>query len=113
SPISSTLLYCRPVSVLDTPSPATAAETRDDEVSTSRAPSCVVVRHERDRRLIDVRDHPEVVIGRSRDVTYSVEDDRVSRRHLRITFREETLWAEDLGSRRRRRSISHAHRTAV
>ncbi|MGZ3429767.1 MAG: FHA domain-containing protein, partial [Polyangia bacterium] len=87
------------MSVRDTPSPATAAETRDDEVSTSRAPSCVVVRHERDRRLIDVRDHPEVVIGRSRDVTYSVEDDRVSRRHLRITFREETLWAEDLGSR--------------
>ncbi|MCU1282054.1 MAG: sigma54 specific transcriptional regulator, Fis family [bacterium] len=83
----------------DTPSPATVAETCDDDVATSRAPSCVVLRYERDRRLIDVRDHPEVVIGRSRDVTYTVEDDRVSRRHLRITFREETLWAEDLGSR--------------
>ncbi len=57
------------------------------------------MRYERDRRLIDVRDHPEVVIGRSRDVTYVVEDDRVSRRHLRITFREGTLYAEDLGSR--------------
>ncbi|MDB4969057.1 MAG: sigma54 specific transcriptional regulator, Fis family [Myxococcales bacterium] len=58
-----------------------------------------MLRYERDRRLVDVRDHPEVVIGRSRDVTYVADDDRVSRRHLRITFREETLWAEDLGSR--------------
>jgi two-component system response regulator AtoC len=87
------------VNAISTPSPATAAETSDEDLPASRAPSCVVVRHERDRRLIDVRDHPEVVIGRSRDVTYAVEDDRVSRRHLRITFREETLWAEDLGSR--------------
>ena len=83
----------------DSPSPATVAETRDEDVPASRAPSCVVIRHERDRRLVDVRDYPEVVIGRSRDATYTVEDDRVSRRHLRITFREETLWAEDLGSR--------------
>ena len=83
----------------DSPSPATVAETRDDDAPASRAPSCVVIRHERDRRLVDVRDYPEVVIGRSREATYTVEDDRVSRRHLRITFREETLWAEDLGSR--------------
>ncbi|MCA1665194.1 MAG: sigma 54-interacting transcriptional regulator [Myxococcales bacterium] len=83
----------------DSPSPATAAETRDDDAPASRAPSCVVIRHERDRRLVDVRDHPELVIGRSREATYTVEDDRVSRRHLRITFRQETLWAEDLGSR--------------
>ena len=87
------------MNAIDTPSPATVAETRDDDLPASRAPSCVVVRYERDRRLIDVRDHPEVVIGRSRDATYGVEDDRVSRRHLRITFREETLFAEDLGSR--------------
>jgi len=85
--------------VNDSPSPATIAETRDDDLPTSRAPSCVVVRYERDRRLIDVRDFPEVVIGRSRDATFTVDDERVSRRHLRITFREETLWAEDLGSR--------------
>ena len=83
----------------DSPSPATLAETRDDDLPASRAPSCVVVRYERDRRLIDVRDFPEVVIGRSRDATFTVDDERVSRRHLRITFREETLWAEDLGSR--------------
>ncbi|HEX8953240.1 MAG TPA: FHA domain-containing protein, partial [Polyangia bacterium] len=83
----------------DSPSPATIAETRDEEVPGARAPSCVVVRFERERRLLDVRDFPEVVIGRSRDATFTAEDDRVSRRHLRITFREETLWAEDLGSR--------------
>ncbi|HEY1585885.1 MAG TPA: FHA domain-containing protein, partial [Polyangia bacterium] len=83
----------------DSPSPATIAETRDDDAPASRAPSCVVIRYERDRRLLDVRDYPEVVIGRSREATYTVEDDRVSRRHLRITFREETLWAEDLASR--------------
>ena len=83
----------------ESPSPATIAETRDEDIPASRAPSCVVVRYERDRRLIDVRDFPEVVIGRSRDVTFTVDDERVSRRHLRITFREETLWAEDLGSR--------------
>jgi len=87
------------VNATDSPSPATVAETRDDDAPASRAPSCVVIRHERDRRLVDVRDYPEVVIGRSREATYTVEDDRVSRRHLRITFREETLWAEDLGSR--------------
>jgi two-component system, NtrC family, response regulator AtoC len=87
------------VSANESPSPATVADTRDDDLPTSRTPSCVVVRYERDRRLIDVRDHPEVVIGRSAGATYSVEDDRVSRRHLRITFREETLFAEDLDSR--------------
>jgi DNA-binding NtrC family response regulator len=87
------------VNATDSPSPATIAETRDDDAPASRAPSCVVIRYERDRRLLDVRDYPEVVIGRSREATYTVEDDRVSRRHLRITFREETLWAEDLASR--------------
>ena len=87
------------MNAIDSPSPATIAETRDDDAPASRAPSCVVIRHERDRRLIDVRDYPEVVIGRSREATYTVEDDRVSRRHLRITFRQESLWAEDLGSR--------------
>ena len=86
------------MSTHDTPSP-TAEQTRDDDLQVSRAPSCVVVRYERERRLIDVRDHPEVVIGRSRNATYFVDDDRVSRRHLRITFRQGTLYAEDLGSR--------------
>ena len=87
------------MNAIDTPSPETVAETRDDELPSARAPSCVVLRYERDRRLIDVRDHPEVVIGRSRGATYVVDDERVSRRHLRITFRESTLYAEDLGSR--------------
>jgi len=86
------------VSAHDTPSP-TEEQTRDDDLQVPRAPSCVVVRYERERRLIDVRDHPEVVIGRSRNATYFVDDDRVSRRHLRITFRQGTLYAEDLGSR--------------
>jgi transcriptional regulator with AAA-type ATPase domain len=85
--------------VSQSPSPATVAETRDDDAPAARAPSCVVIRYERERRLVDVRDHPEVVVGRSRDVTYVVDDDRVSRRHVRITFREDTLYAEDLGSR--------------
>jgi DNA-binding NtrC family response regulator/pSer/pThr/pTyr-binding forkhead associated (FHA) protein len=97
--IRSTLLYCAAVNAIESPSPATIGETRDEELPVSRAPSCVVVRSEHDRRLIDVRDHPEVIIGRSRDVTYVVDDERVSRRHLRITFREDTLYAEDLGSR--------------
>ena len=84
----------------ESPSPATVGETRDDlGLPAARAPSCVVVRYQRDRRLIDVRDHPEVIIGRSRNATFMADDDRVSRRHLRITFREGTLFAEDLGSR--------------
>jgi two-component system, NtrC family, response regulator AtoC len=87
------------VNANESPSPVTVADTRDAETPAARAPSCIVVRYERDRRLVDVRDHPEVIVGRSRDVTYVADDDRVSRRHLRITFRDQTLWAEDLGSR--------------
>jgi len=51
------------------------------------------------RRIVDVRDHAEVVLGRSRGATFSVDDDRVSRRHLRIVCRGDMLFAEDLGSR--------------
>jgi DNA-binding NtrC family response regulator/pSer/pThr/pTyr-binding forkhead associated (FHA) protein len=94
------LVYCGLVNAIDTPSRATRADTRDDDgAPTPRAPTCVVLRHGRERRLIDVRDYPEVVIGRSRDATYSVDDDRVSRRHLRITCRDGLLYVEDLGSR--------------
>ncbi len=86
------------MSASESPSP-TAGEPRDDDPQVVRAPSCVVVRYERERRLIDVRDYPEVVIGRSRNATFAVDDERVSRRHLRITFRQGTLFAEDLDSR--------------
>ena len=84
----------------DSPTHATVATTRDDDgLPVARAPSCVVLRHGRERRLIDVRDYPEVVVGRSRDVTFPVEDDRVSRRHLRLTCREGAVFVEDLGSK--------------
>ena len=85
---------------MDTPSHATVADTRDDDgVPAARTPTCIIVRYGRERRLVDVRDHPEVIIGRSRDATFVIDDDRVSRRHLRITCREATLFVEDLGSK--------------
>jgi DNA-binding NtrC family response regulator/pSer/pThr/pTyr-binding forkhead associated (FHA) protein len=87
------------VSASDAPSPVTRADSFDEEPSEAGDEGCIVVRHGRARRLLDVRDHPEVVIGRSRGATIVIDDDRVSRRHLRIIWRERALYAEDLGSK--------------
>ncbi len=76
-------------------------ETREGD-ATAAAPiteTCVVLRLGNDSRLIDVKDHAEVIVGRAKDATVSVDDDRISRRHLRIVCRESTLYAMDLGSK--------------
>jgi DNA-binding NtrC family response regulator/pSer/pThr/pTyr-binding forkhead associated (FHA) protein len=74
--------------------------TRDDDGAWDVAgETCIVVRFGGERRVIEVRDHAEVVIGRSRESTFVADDDRVSRRHLRIVCRDGGLWAGDLGSR--------------
>jgi DNA-binding NtrC family response regulator len=81
-------------------SSSSSKRTRDDaEAAESSSETCVHARFGPQRRTIEVRDHDEVIIGRSRDATFSVDDDRVSRRHLRIVFRDGALWASDLGSR--------------
>ena len=51
------------------------------------------------RQVIEVRDYPEVIVGRAGDATFVADDDRVSRRHLRIACRDGALYASDLGSR--------------
>ena len=76
------------------------ARTRDDgKLHETPGETCVLVRFGDQRRIIEVRDHAEVVIGRSRESTFLADDDRVSRRHLRIVCRDGALWASDLGSR--------------
>jgi transcriptional regulator with AAA-type ATPase domain len=74
--------------------------TREDVgAHAASSETCVVVRYGGERRTLEVRDYHEVVIGRSRQSTFAVDDDRVSRRHLRIVCREGALYASDLGSR--------------
>lgn len=91
--------YTDDVASTDRP-PASGGETREDDgIYDAPSDSCVLFRSGSARRIIDVRDHEEVVLGRSRGATFSVDDDRVSRRHLRIVCRDGTLFAEDLGSR--------------
>ncbi len=51
------------------------------------------------RRRMDVAQAGELVIGRSSEATLAVDDERVSRRHLRIAVRDGVLVATDLGSR--------------
>jgi DNA-binding NtrC family response regulator len=88
------------VNSAESPSSATVGETPEDpSLAGSRSATCIVVRDRRQRRLLDVRDYPEVIIGRSRDATFVIDDERISRKHLRIICREGTLFAEDLGSR--------------
>jgi two-component system, NtrC family, response regulator AtoC len=88
------------VNAAQSPSPETAADLADDEsLASSRSATCIVIRDRRQRRLLDVRDHPEVIIGRSRHATFVVDDERISRHHLRITYRDGVIYAEDLGSR--------------
>jgi DNA-binding NtrC family response regulator len=61
--------------------------------------TCVQIELGGDRRVVDVRSHGELIIGRSPDVHLTVDDERVSRRHLRIGLRDGALVAEDLHSR--------------
>jgi two-component system response regulator AtoC len=79
---------------------ATNDHTRDDDGS-AEVPSqtCVLVRFRGRSQVIEVRDHAEVIVGRSSSATFVADDERVSRRHLRIAFRDGGLWASDLGSR--------------
>jgi two-component system, NtrC family, response regulator AtoC len=79
---------------------ATSDHTREDDGS-AEVPSqtCILLRFRGKSQVIEVRDHQEVVIGRSSGATFVADDERVSRRHLRIAFREGALWASDLGSR--------------
>jgi transcriptional regulator with AAA-type ATPase domain len=80
-------------------SPPTLAETQPEAAGSTSGEGCVIVRMGSRRQLIDVRDHSEVIIGRSSRATFVADDDRVSRRHLRLTWRAGSMWAEDLGSR--------------
>jgi len=76
------------------------AETRDETPGDDDgSDTCIVVRVGDLRRVIEVRDHDEVVFGRAPDCTVVVDDDRVSRRHLAVRWRDGALTARDLGSR--------------
>jgi DNA-binding NtrC family response regulator len=74
----------------------TAELARDAELCPE---NCVEIELAGQRRLYDVAAQGELVIGRAPDVTLTVDDERVSRRHLRISVRDGALYAEDLGSR--------------
>ena len=75
-------------------------ETREDDGASSLATeTCVLVRHGALVRLIEVRDHDEVSVGRAPECTVVADDDRVSRRHLLVRWHDGTLFARDLGSR--------------
>jgi transcriptional regulator with AAA-type ATPase domain len=80
-------------------------ETREDDGrddATTSSDTCVALRYGARRQVIDLRDDPtvaEVIIGRSSGSTFVADDERVSRRHLRIWLRDGALWAADLGSR--------------
>jgi DNA-binding NtrC family response regulator len=81
---------------------AESAETREDDGKyDASSQTCVVLSVGGRRRIVELRDHAgaEVVLGRSRECTFVVDDHRVSRRHLRLVCREGALYAEDLGSR--------------
>ncbi|HZS40557.1 MAG TPA: sigma 54-interacting transcriptional regulator, partial [Polyangia bacterium] len=75
------------------------ATREDDGAYEATTETCVLVRLGAARRVIEVRDHREVVIGRSSESTFVADDDRVSRRHLRIRWHDGALYADDLGSR--------------
>src|SRR5262249_15146791 len=79
---------------------ATLDRTREDDGS-AEAPSetCIVVRFGGRSEVIEVRDHLEVVIGRSSESTFRADDERGSPRHLRIAFHDGALRASDLGSK--------------
>ncbi len=50
-------------------------------------------------RVIDLPTHAEVTLGRSRTCTVSIDSERVSRVHARITRRDNDIRVEDLDSR--------------
>lgn len=58
------------------------------EVHTGRSPGSI--------RTVE---SDRLVVGRGADCDIQLKDQRVSRRHVVITRRDGTLWAEDLGSR--------------
>ena len=62
-------------------------------------PGCVECRVGSSRRVIDVEALGEVVLGRSSEATLVIDDERVSRRHLKLEVRDSVLVATDLGSR--------------
>ena len=73
----------------------TLNETREGDGSAALpdTETCVVVRIGPQRQLIDIAGHPEVIVGRAKDATVSVDDDRVSRRHLSLVCRDGILYA--------------------
>jgi pSer/pThr/pTyr-binding forkhead associated (FHA) protein len=67
--------------------------------ATESGPTCVEIRIGGDHRIVDVAAEGDLVIGRAPDVGLTVDDARVSRRHLRIAARDGVLVAIDLGSK--------------
>ncbi len=50
-------------------------------------------------RIVELSEGVEVTFGRSRTATITVDDERVSRVHTRVTLRDGRIHVEDLGSR--------------
>ncbi len=71
-----------------------AAAEKDDF-----GPTCLDIELHGTRRRLDVAETSEVLIGRTSEATITIDDERISRRHLRIVARQGVLWAVDLGSR--------------
>jgi two-component system, NtrC family, response regulator AtoC len=78
------------------------ATREDDGTEDSPSDTAVIVRFRGRQQLIELRDlgpSAELVIGRSSSAGFVADDERVSRRHLRIRLSDGALLAIDLGSR--------------
>jgi DNA-binding NtrC family response regulator len=77
------------------------ATREDDSSDESPSDTAVIVRFRGRQELIELRDlgARELIIGRSSSAGFVADDERVSRRHLRIRLSDGGLQAVDLGSR--------------
>jgi two-component system response regulator AtoC len=70
-----------------------------DTIAAPLSASSVLVELGERRREVDVAHSGELTVGRADDATLSIDDERVSRRHFSIAWRDGALSVRDLGSR--------------
>jgi len=80
---------------------ATVAADDSDDLALERATLLIYegTNGEARTRVLDMPEHSEVTLGRSRTCTVRVDSERVSRLHARISRRGSEIRVEDLGSR--------------
>ena len=73
--------------------------TVDADAVAAPSASTVVVEAGPVRREVDVAASGPLTIGRADDATLSIDDERISRRHLTVSWQDDALVMRDLGSR--------------